>query len=104
MKKLNERSAAIVEKSVRADQEKADLSELQGWIDSGVAWQLEGAVGREAMRCLADGRCFLPKERHRDYWGNVVPSRDDVQPGTKGSLELSAVYWSCHEFLEQHPV
>ena len=31
---------------------------------------------------------MLGKERAKDYYGNTIPSRDDVQPGTTGSYEL----------------
>jgi len=27
---------------------------------------------------------------HKDYWGNYIPSRDEVVPGTKGSVEYAA--------------
>ena len=59
----------------------------QGLIDSGQAWKLEGHVGRTAMDLIESGRCALGEEGHRDYWGNYVPSRHEVEPGTKGSIE-----------------
>jgi hypothetical protein len=64
-----------------------DTDELQGLIDSGAAWQLEGSVGRAAMAAIEEGRCILGPEATRDAYGNWVPSRDEVQPGTKGSRE-----------------
>lgn len=60
----------------------------QSLIDSGDAWRLEGSVGRTAMDLIEAGKCALGPERHKDYWGNTVPSRHDVEPGTKGSLEF----------------
>jgi len=33
---------------------------------------------------------LLGKSRARDYFGNVIPSRDDVKAGTKGSYEYVA--------------
>ena len=36
------------------------------------------------------GRCVLGKARARDYWGNTIPSRDDVKQGTKGSYDFVA--------------
>jgi hypothetical protein len=66
---------------------------MQGLIDSGEAWKLEGSCGRTAMQYLEAGVCFLPTERHRDYWGSTVPSRDDLKPGTKGTLENAARHY-----------
>ena len=63
------------------------IAALQELIDSGMAWKMEGAVGREAMASIESGDCVLGEVGHRDYWGNYVPSRTEVQPGTKGSLE-----------------
>jgi hypothetical protein len=91
------------EKAIRAAQADASESE-QDWdygcpavaqklIDNGTGWHLEGSCGRQLVDYLAQGVCFLPLEPHRDYWGNKIPSRIEVQPGTKGSLELAASYW-----------
>lgn len=66
------------------DEEIAALQEL---INSGAAWRLEGAVGRAAMDAIRSGECILGETGHRDYWGNYVPSRTEVQSGTKGSVE-----------------
>jgi hypothetical protein len=65
------------------------MDDLQALIDSGTAWQLEGSVGRAAMRAIESGECVLGPEGHRDYWGNYVPSRFEVEPGTKGSVEYA---------------
>lgn len=62
-----------------------DMS-LQGLINSGAAWRLEGSIGRAAMRAIESGDAILGREGHRDYYGNYVPSRYEVQEGTKGSL------------------
>lgn len=64
--------------------------ELQDLINSGTAWKLEGAVGRAAKEAIEAGECVLGEEGHKDYWGNYVPSRYEVQPGTKGSVEYAA--------------
>lgn len=73
-----------------AQTEDEYLDEMQALVDSGDAWRLEGAVGREAMRLIEDGRLMLGPVGHRDYWGNYVPSRHEVEPGTKGSPEYVA--------------
>ena len=66
-----------------------DVNNLQELIDSGMAWRLEGSVGRAAMRAIEDGECVLGEVGHKDYWGNYVPSRYEVEAGTKGSLEYA---------------
>lgn len=57
---------------------------LQNLINSGMAWRLEGSVGRACMRAIENGHCMLGKTGHKDYWGNYVPSRTEVAPNTKG--------------------
>ena len=66
-----------------------EIVNLQELIDSGMAWRLEGSVGRSAAAAIEDGVCVLGVEGHRDYWGNYVPSRSEVVPGTKGSVEYA---------------
>lgn len=75
-------------------QHRSGLTQLQNWINTGLAWQLKGHVGRTAMRALEDGACMLPIQQHRDYWGNLIPVRTDVKPGTTGSYQNSAKFWS----------
>ncbi len=74
-------------------QEQADVSDLQGCINNGSAWKMEGSVGREAMQALESGECYLPLESFKDYYGNIVPSREDLKGGTKGTLSNSINYW-----------
>lgn len=62
---------------------------FQGFIDNGSAWLMEGSIGRTAMELIEAGACVLGHEGHRDYWGNYVPSRYEVKPGTKGSEEYA---------------
>jgi hypothetical protein len=57
---------------------------MQRQINSGM-WSLQGSHGRAMMQAIDDGYCLLGKNRAKDYWGNTIPSRDDVQDGTKGS-------------------
>lgn len=64
------------------------IAEMQELINSGMAWRLEGAVGRDAMNLIENGECMLGEEGHRDFWGNYVPSRHEVEAGTKGSPEF----------------
>jgi hypothetical protein len=39
------------------------------------------------MAAIQAGFCMLGRDQWRDYYGNTIPSRDDVQQGTKGSYE-----------------
>ena len=73
------------------------FSAMQEMIDSGQCWRLEGAAGRAAMDLLEAGVCFLPEQAHRDYYGNKVPGRHMLKPGTKGTLERSIEFWSNEE-------
>jgi hypothetical protein len=63
-------------------------AELQELIDSGLAWHLEGFMGRQAADALRDGAAVLPGTRYQDYWGNTVPSYQDVRDvaGSAGSV------------------
>lgn len=72
------------------DDPEVQAEALQALIDSGAAWRLEGSIGRAAMAAIEDGVCMLGEEGHHDYWGNYVPSRHEVQAGTKGSPEFVA--------------
>ena len=65
------------------------VATYQNLINSGTAWKLEGHVGRTAMALIESGECILGEAGHRDYYGNYVPSRTEVAPGTKGSVEYA---------------
>lgn len=62
---------------------------VQRVINAGM-WGLEGSAGRRMMEFIDAGLCMLGRNRARDYWGNVIPSRDDVKEGTKGSRQYVA--------------
>jgi hypothetical protein len=57
-------------------------------INTGQAWQLEGHVGRTAMNLIEEGVCALGPSSVSDYYGNTLPGRLDVEPGTMGSVEF----------------
>ena len=63
---------------------------IQQAINSGSAWSFQGSYGRSMMDAIKSGCCMLGKRGARDYWGNYIPSRDEVQAGTKGSYEFVA--------------
>jgi len=74
-------------------QKEYGYTELQKYINSGLAWKLEGSYGRAAMRALESGLCMLPKESYRDYYGNYVPNRDELKKGSKGTYQNSKEFW-----------
>lgn len=76
-----------------AGQMDDDTLELQKLISTGMAWKMEGFIGRSAMRALESGQCFLPNESFRDYYGNRVPSREEIKEGSKGSIENCKNYY-----------
>lgn len=74
---------------VKGDLEDVDevYALFQDLVNTGMAWKLEGSIGRTAMNLIEAGQIMLGEEGHRDYYGNYVPSRYEVKPGTKGSPE-----------------
>jgi hypothetical protein len=62
---------------------------IQRAINAG-AWALQGSYGRVMMEAISYGYCVLGKESATDYWGNKIPSRDEVKAGTKGSYDYVA--------------
>jgi hypothetical protein len=81
--------------TIKKLQDTHGLKQMQDMINSGQAWKMEGSYGRAAMSHLESGACMLPKERHRDYYGNTVPSRDDLKAGTKGTFQNSVNFWTA---------
>lgn len=71
-----------------------DLS-IQDLIDSGTAWKLEGSIGRQCMAAIEAGQAMLGPKGHRDYYGNYIPSRFEVEPGTMGSPEYAGRCPEC---------
>lgn len=69
------------------DNDDTRIATFQYLVNTGQAWLLEGAIGREAMSYIDTGLIMLGTEPKRDYWGNYIPSRSEVDPGTKGSAE-----------------
>lgn len=71
--------------------DEADTVDLfQGLIDSGQAWRLQGSYGRTARDLIQAGRCALGEVGCNDAYGNYVPSRTEVKPGSPGSPEYVA--------------
>lgn len=70
-----------------ADSEEDYYLSVQRAINSGT-WGLQGSFGRAMMDAIRDGSCMLGEHGARDYYGNYIPARGEVQPGTKGSPEF----------------
>lgn len=80
-------------KEIRQQQEVHGLTETQRGIENGSIWKFEGSAGRYAMECLEVGKCFLPTKPTFDYFGNRLPSRNELKDGTKGTLANSKNFW-----------
>jgi hypothetical protein len=78
-------------------QKQYGMTQMQDYINNGMAWKLEGSVGRAAMAMLESGACMLPEKQHKNYYGNIVPSRNDLKEGTKGTLLNSQRFWEMVE-------
>ena len=67
---------------------------LQEMIDSGLAWRLEGRVGRAAMNALKIGAVVLSAVEHTDAYGDPVPSYEDIldEIGAPGSVANAEHY------------
>lgn len=70
---------------------------IQDGINSGHVWKMEGSQGREAMRCITEGSCMLPMIAHKDYYGNILPARQQLKAGTKGTFQNSVRFWTDFE-------
>ena len=47
---------------------------------------------------------MLPNGRRTDYYGNIVPSRDDLKPGTEGTLLNSQNFWQRVEDMDYEAI
>lgn len=75
-------------------QKSYGYSEMQTLIDSGLAWRLEGSVGRAAMGALESGACMLPKVQRTNAYGGTVPPRQWLKAGSKGTWENCRDFWT----------
>ncbi len=83
-------------------QKENGLSETQRLINNGQIWKFEGSMGRMAMSLLESGACMLPKKVTYDYYGNALPSRDQLKKGTKGTFQNSVKYWENFDGFEEY--
>jgi len=76
---------------------------IQAAINSGM-WGLQGSYGRAMMEAIEAGYCALGSLPSRDYWGNRIPSRDEVEAGTKGSVEFVGEHSPFGGVLDPDPI
>ena len=109
---MKSKRKTMTEKEIRECQKKYEeyleenITNMQEWIDTGLAWQFEGSVGRTAMSFLECGACFLPTTPFWDaYKINKFPSREWLKPGTTGTLENSTEFWSTikEDYEKENP-
>ena len=79
---------------IKKQQREMGYTEMQTLIDNGSVWSMEGSMGRYAMELLECGACMLPKKAYRDYYGNRIPSREDLRKGTKGTFQNSVKFYT----------
>jgi len=65
--------------------DKQTVKMFQKMINDGSVWSMQGSYGRTAMELLEAGLCELGKKPCHDYYGNRVPSRYEVESGTRGA-------------------
>lgn len=84
--------------TIKRHQKEQGYDQWQFLIDTGHAWKMEGSVGRQAMHLLEVGACMLPKKSFTDYYGNKIPSRDELKKGSKGTYQNSVRYYTENEW------
>ena len=62
-----------------------EIKTMQGMINDGSVWHMEGDYGRRAMELIRAGYCELGEKAHKDAWGNDVPSKHDIKAGEPGA-------------------
>jgi hypothetical protein len=68
-----------------AESEEEYFTSIQRAINSLEAWKFQGSYGRAMMNAIQGGHCMLGRHDTHDYYGNHIPSRDQVKDGTPGS-------------------
>ena len=79
------------------ESEEDYFDSLQRAINSGSAWSFQGSYGRAMMDAIESGRCMLGQTGASDYYGNYIPSRYEVEEGTKGSVDYVAMHIGADE-------
>jgi hypothetical protein len=85
VKNLSPVDAVVVAETANTLEEQ--VGAMQSCINSGICWQMQGSMGRTAMDMMRAGYCTLGEHGNYDAYGDYVPSRSEVKPGTVGSVE-----------------
>jgi hypothetical protein len=80
---------AVIEGEKETD-EDGYYTAIQKAINGYEAWKMQGSMGRAMMAAIKAGRCMLGRHSCADYYGNRIPGRDEVAPGTKGHRSFVA--------------
>ena len=83
----------MTEQQINEKQKAAGVYEMQTYILDGSVWSMEGSMGRAAMNGLETGEFYLPEKATQDFYGNHIPGRGALKPGSEGTLENSSDYW-----------
>jgi hypothetical protein len=96
---MNLDDVAIIEGNTEADP-RAYYEAIQRAINGGEAWKFQGSYGRAMMAAIEAGYCMLGRRAFIDFFGNAIPSRSDVAPGSKGSRDYVVAQqgedWAAH--------
>ena len=79
---------------INREQKSLGADFMQGLINNGQAWHMEGSIGRQCMDALRSGMCMLPKKAFNDAYGNRIPSRDDLKQGEMGTYVNTLNYYN----------
>lgn len=63
-----------------------DIKRLQDMVDNGSIWKFQGSVGRMAHDLLQAGILKFPEKRTYDYYGNPIPTAQDVK--SRGGVKV----------------
>jgi len=74
--------------------------DIQNMINDGSIWKMESSISKNAMNYIEKGICMLSLESASDLYGNKVPSRNELEKGTKGTYQFSLNFWEKVESNE----
>lgn len=78
----------IIDGSEESDDPFEYYAALQRQINNGQVWLMQGSCGSAAMDAIRTGKCLCGHYTCRDFYGNTVPSRKVLEPGTKGTYDF----------------
>ncbi|HQR20097.1 MAG TPA: hypothetical protein PKV98_04480 [Burkholderiaceae bacterium] len=83
----------VIDGSEVAEDEYGYYAALQRQINNGSIWRMQGSAGRAAMDAIEGGYCMCARAKAcYDFYGNRVPARGDLVPGSKGTWDFVAAH------------